>query len=586
MKFQAIAMASERSNAVGTVELECAPMGLSLLYLGVAGFSQGYVPVTQTTQKESEKLLVPWPQLAEASVDGEQVFLALDPKLSPLNRLCLVNFSSGNTGHHHKLYRRRLLVRLATVGAALSGALIASAAAFRLAPGTTAIGAFGIALATAVLLCGLGFFADQLLKSGGLEGALAREAFVADLSGFLPNLVRSPLAPAPSSSKSTPLATFQGLLPRTTAAIVMSLTAATLSFVLMMQWLLTTDHAHELAAHAPRLADQRQLAAREPLPAVPSGTATSAPAIREPATASSSPPRTVVTDAASACRCRRSDSLLWRDPIPQLSVLTLSRHVRRGREEDERKDKNYTEAVIGIVNNSSDPLRDVALSVEFFERDPPPSSKRYSTAIRPLFFEGPLLPGQAIKWDVEARGSELEVHNPLTGNVGVEGENAAPTNLLAELLHAHNRPVRMHGAMLLAFFGDPRAKDAILELREALREDEAPYLDRLLQAVAPVHVCALKVSEYGDSRSVSACVFNASKEPQRDLGLRLRALDGGALSESPSGPPPTVLAEATVPVPGALSPDTGSRIDSDFALADAKPVFFEAFADRIDLLPR
>ena len=121
-------MASERSNAVGTVELECGPSGLSLLYLGVAGFSEGYVPVTQT---ESERLLVPWPQLVEASVDGEQVYLALDPKLSPLNRLCLVNFSSGNTAHHHQLYRRRLLVRLATVGAALSGSLIASAAAFR-----------------------------------------------------------------------------------------------------------------------------------------------------------------------------------------------------------------------------------------------------------------------------------------------------------------------------------------------------------------------------------------------------------------------------------------------------------------------
>ncbi|HKO51610.1 MAG TPA: hypothetical protein VJV79_28065, partial [Polyangiaceae bacterium] len=440
MRFRAIAMASERSNAVGTVELECAPIGLSLLYLGVAGFNEGYVPVTQTTQKESEKLLVPWPQLAEASLDGEQVFLALDPKLSPLNRLCLVNFSSGSAGHHHKLYRRRLLVRLATVGAALSGALIASAAAFRLAPGTTAIGAFGIALGTAVLLCGLGFFADQLLKSGGLEGALAREAFVADLSGFLPGLVRSPFAPPKAASKTAPLAIFQGLLPRTTAAIVMSLTAATLSFVLMMQWLLTTDHAHELAAHAPRLADQRQAAPTEPVAAIPTVASASA---SKAAQASASPAAaSAVVDATSTCRCRRADSLLWRDPIPQLSVLTMSRHVRRGREEEERKDKNYTEAVIGIVNNSSDPLRDVALSVEFFERDPPPSSKRYSTAIRPLFFEGPLLPGQAIKWDVQARGSEFDVHNPLNSTVGVEGENAAPTNLLAELLHAKNRPVR------------------------------------------------------------------------------------------------------------------------------------------------
>ena len=577
-------MASERSNAVGTVELECAPSGLSLLYLGVAGFSEGYVPVTQTTQKESQKLLVPWPQLAEASVDGEQVFLALDPKLSPLNRLCLVNFSSGNTAHHHKLYRRRLLVRLATVGAALSGALIASAAAFRLAPGTTALGAFGIAIATAVLLCGFGFFADQLLKSGGLEGALAREAFVADLSGFLPNLLRSPLSPAASSPKTPPLLLFQGFLPRTTAAVVMSLTAATLSFVLMMQWLLTTDHAHELAAHAPRLADQPKPVLAEPRVLVPSAMPSSAPQAAKAGPAATAA-ALAIADAASACRCRRSDSLLWQEPIPQLSVLTMSRHVRRGREENERKDKNYTEAVIGIVNNSGDPLRDVALSVEFFERDPPPSNKRYSTAIRPLFFEGPLLPGQAIKWDVEARGSEFDVHNPLTGTIGVEGENAAPTNLLAELLHAHNRPVRMHGAMLLSFFGDPRAKDAILELREALREDEAPYLDRLLQAVAPVRVCALKVSEFGDSRSASACVFNASKEPQRELGLRLRALDGGTLTENPSGAPPTVLAEATLPVAGTLLPDTGMRIAAEIALSGSKPVSFEAFADRIDLLP-
>ncbi|MET0790270.1 MAG: hypothetical protein ABW061_02000, partial [Polyangiaceae bacterium] len=494
-------MASERSNAVGTVELECAPAGLSLVYLGVGAFSEGYIPVNQA---KNEQLLVPWPQLAEASLDGEQFFLALDPGLSPLNRLCLVNFSTGNSAHHHKLYRRRLLVRLATVGAAVSGALIASAAAFRLAPGTSALSALGVALTTAVGLCVLGLFADQLLKSGGLEGALAREAFVNDISGFLPNLVRSPLAPPSSAPKAPPLAYFQGLLPRTTAAIVMSLTALTLAFVLMVRWLLTSDPAHELAAHAPRLRDaalrEGRLAAAEP--AVPNDAPPQA-AARAPlasASAQAAPSATAaVVDATSACRCRRSDSLLWQTPIPQLSVLTLSKHVRRGREEDERKDKNYLDAQIGIVNNSSDPLREVALTVEFFERDPPPSNKRYSTATRPLFFEGPLLPGQAIKWDVEARGSEFEVHNPLNGDVGVEGENAAPTNLLAELLHAHNRPVRMHGAMLLSFFADPRAKDAILELREALREDEAPYLDRLLQAVSPVHVCALKVAEFGES---------------------------------------------------------------------------------------
>lgn len=575
-------MASERSNAVGTVELECAPVGLSLVYLGVGAFAAGYVPVNQA---QSEKLLVPWPQLAEASVDGEQVFLALDPKLSPLNRLCLVNFSTGKSTHHHQLYRRRLLVRLATAGAATSGALIASAAAFRLAPGTSAFSALGIAVLTAALLCVLGFFADQMLKSGGLEGPLAREAFVADLSGFVPSLTRSPSAP-PSALPATPtLAMFQGFLPRTTAAIVMSLSALTLAFVLMVRWLLTSDPAHELAHHAPRVRDVARAELTEPrAAAAPPPVVADAPKPAvAPAPAASAP---VAVNEAAACRCRRSDSLLWQNPIPQLSVLTLSKHVRRGRAEEERKDKNYIELVVGIVNNSNDPLRDIAMTVELFERDPPPSNKRYSTATRPLFFEGPLLPGQAIKWDVEARGSEFEVHSTLKGDVGVDGDNAAPTNLLAELLKARNRPVRMHGAMLLSFFGDPRAKEAILELREALREDEAPYLDRLLQAVGDVHVCSLKVSEFGESRTASACVFNASKEPRKDLGVRLRALDGGTLSENPSGAPPSVLAEATLAVPGTLAPDTGTRVNTDFDLGGTKPVAFEAYADRIDLLPR
>src|SRR5450432_2562802 len=327
MRFRAIAMASERSNAVGTVELECAPVGLSLVYLGVGGFADGYVP---TNTAQNEKLTVPWPELAEASVDGEQVFLALDPKLGPLNRLCLVNFSTGNTAHHHKLYRRRLLVRLATVGAALSGALIASASAFRLAPGTSAVSALGIAGVTATALCVLGFFADQLLKSGGLEGSIAREAFIAELSGFVPSLLRSPHAPLRSGPPTTPpIALFQGFLPRTTAAFVMSLSALTLAFVLMVRWLLTSDPAHELAAHAPRLSDRYQQAApneaprQEPAPAPsPSG-----PPKALPAAAASS----AAVERASACRCRRSDSLLWQEPIPRLSVLTLSQHVRRGR---------------------------------------------------------------------------------------------------------------------------------------------------------------------------------------------------------------------------------------------------------------
>jgi hypothetical protein len=108
----------------------------------------------------------------------------------------------------------------------------------------------------------------------------------------------------------------------------------------------------------------------------------------------------------------------------------------------------------------------------------------------------------------------------------------------------------------------------------------------LLQAVSDVRACSLKVSEFGESRSVSACVFNASKEPRKNLGLRVRALDAAALDENPSGAPPNVLAEATLSVPGEVAPDTGVRVNGDFELGGTKPLAFEAFADRIDLLPR
>src|SRR4051812_34783991 len=112
MRYRAIAMASERSNAVGTVELECMPTGLSLVYLGVGAWSKGRPPPEPA---EHRTLPVPWPSVVRASLEGEQLFLEIDAELGPLNRLCLVHFSSGTALHHHELYRRRLVVRIATI---------------------------------------------------------------------------------------------------------------------------------------------------------------------------------------------------------------------------------------------------------------------------------------------------------------------------------------------------------------------------------------------------------------------------------------------------------------------------------------
>ncbi|HEY4159984.1 MAG TPA: hypothetical protein VGM29_17855 [Polyangiaceae bacterium] len=591
MRYRAIAMASERSNAVGTVELECTPSGLSLVYLGVGAWSQGYAPTEPT---ERRTLPVPWSGVTRASLEGEQLYLEIDKELGPLNRLCLVHFSSGAALHHHQLYRRRLVVRIATIGAALVGALIASATALKLAPGTSARAALAMACLTALVLAAVGLFADRLLAAGGIEGFEARQAFVSELAGFLPNFAHSPVAlPSGPSLSARGFTWFQGFLPRTTAAVVMLLSALTLGLVLMTRWLLTSDPAHELGAHAPSGRNEtlasdtlRAPALQVQEPELP------APSARPERSARAAIPAPAASGAAGgpsvgeACRCKRADSLLWATPFPRLSVLLLSQKTRVGREDDERKDKKYLELAVAVVNNSNEPMKDVALLVEFYERDPPPSTKQYLITTRPLYFAGPLEGGQAIKWDVEARGTAFLIRNPQTGDIGGEGESSAPTNLLAELLHAHNRPVRMHGAMLLTFFGDPRAKDAILELREALREDEAPYLDRLMQALGDTRACALHVAEHGSSRSVRACVHNAGKETRKNLGLRVRALDQPSLNDSPTGAPPNVLAEATFAVPGELAADQGVTVSGDFDLNGTNPVAFEAFADRMDLLPR
>jgi hypothetical protein len=264
-------------------------------------------------------------------------------------------------------------------------------------------------------------------------------------------------------------------------------------------------------------------------------------------------------------------------------LLTLSQRLRKGRGEDENKRKKYLEVELGVVNNSRSELPELALLVEFFEVDPPPSSKRYSVSTRPLFYEGPLRPGQAIKWSVEAQGQEFEVHNPIPGDIGPFGDDAAPSNLFADLLTANHRPVRLHAAMMLTFLSDPRARDAVLELREALREDEAPYLNRLLQAQGPVKVCKLQVEPA--TRTGSACLFNASSEPRKDLGLRVRALQAEVSHAQPVGQPPEVKGESSYHVPGELAPNDGKLASFSFDLRGERAEAFEAFVDRYDLLP-
>lgn len=579
MRFRATAKSSERSNAAGAVELECADHGLLLGYRGVFALSEGYVPGAVATGAD---LTVPWHSVSQTSLEGDELFLEVDVAVTPLNRLCLTGFSAGEDAlPPEESRRRRLVVRIATVGLALTAGLAAFAGARGAGAAASLSLSVSAAILTALSVLAVGFWADRFVTTPvpRLTGDVAREVFLAELQQHRPGLTRAPAAPAPARP---PLVFyFEKLIPRTTAAIVITLSAALLGTLLTTRVIVLDEGTSRRSLPArddERLERPARPALDDAPPAAPASTA------RKPAPVASAPPPSGDTvRLGESCRCVRSDSALWQEPIPRLSLLTLAQRTRRGRGEDENKRKKYLELELGVVNNSKSDVPEVSLLVEFFERDPPPSNKRYSVTTRPLFFEGPLRPAQAIKWSVEGRGVEFEVHNPVPGNVGDFGDDAAPANLFAELLTANHRPVRLHAAMMLSFLGDPRARDAVLELREALREDEAPYLNRLIVAQAPVKVCKLQIEPA--RQAGSACVFNAGAEAKKDLGLRVRALAQEVSHADPVGQPPEVRAEASYHVPGELAPNEGRAASFSFDLHGERVEAFEAFADRFDLLP-
>jgi hypothetical protein len=105
MRFRATAKNSERSNAAGAVELECVEHGLWLGYRGVFALTEGYVPGAVATGTD---LTVPWHDVTETALEGDELFLEVDASLTPLNRLCLTAFSAGFEPLPLEESRRRL----------------------------------------------------------------------------------------------------------------------------------------------------------------------------------------------------------------------------------------------------------------------------------------------------------------------------------------------------------------------------------------------------------------------------------------------------------------------------------------------
>src|SRR4051812_40627273 len=163
MRFRATAKTSERSNAAGAVELECAEHGLLLGYRGVFALSEGYVPGAVATGAD---LTVPWHAVTETALEGDELFLEIDVSITPLNRLCLTAFSAGERQLPlEESRRRRLVVRIASLGLAVTAALAAFAGA-RGAGATPSLSlSISAAVLTAMAVLAVGFWADRFVAT-------------------------------------------------------------------------------------------------------------------------------------------------------------------------------------------------------------------------------------------------------------------------------------------------------------------------------------------------------------------------------------------------------------------------------------
>lgn len=573
MRIRAIASATARSNAVGVVEVDCTPHGLVLGFLGVGAFSEGYAPGALAS---GVQLTVPWSALKDARSEGDQVYLELDWPGLPHDRLTLTRFSLGDRAHPVELRRQRLILHLSALGAAVLASIVAAAVVPQLSQRATAALTLSIGAAAALAVLAVGFLVDQRLLGSPIRESALREAFVTDLARYYPSLTRSPVAPSTARPQKTPDLT--GMLPRTTAAIAITLAAGIVAALGTARHLLRPPEPVAVASSsraevAAPFDDAPALAAATP--AEPASASEPDPATTAPAPPPSSPGDLTIVQR---CACSRASSPLWEEPIPILSMLILeSSQVTR-------RNRVRTQVEVAVVNNGMEPLEEITLHARFFEGEGP---ERRQTAERPLYFAGPLGPGRAIKWHAEARGTHFEVDVPFFGHLDPSGSNAATSAAFSELLTARHRPVRLHAARMLAFLGAPEAAQATLQLKEALRSAEAPYLRRLMAALAEIRVCEVRLTPQPSGKLLEACVYNATDQDRDRLGLQLVALDRALAPDRPVDTPPMLLGDRKWALPDSLPAHSGVLVRTSLDLeslgaTDAQA--FELHADRYDLL--
>jgi hypothetical protein len=481
----ALAVADRRANAVGPVRLSCEADTLRLELLRVGRFAAGFALVGLA---QAISFRVPYTAIRGLVREGHTLYLALDPVVAaPYNRFALARFSRDP---HEALMRAFRLRSFATLLSVLLPLPLAVLAAYSL-PQQLVAGHLGMA-AVAIVVAWLSWHGLRRLVAwltwGGPDSDRLRVAFehtVAARLGLEPaaELAEEPavlLAPTPMEAPAVPLRSVLGTAIRPIAfglAGVMAVAAAA-GAVLVVQ-------RYGVAEVVVLPVDEATSGMEDPI--VGLGSAAVA----------------VGTPDLPGCSCQRADSLLWRQGVPQLSIL-LSRDrgqvdalwVEPGRTypvtfddegappkaeagasdgESRPPPARRIELDVAVVNNSTEPLKTIDLVVTFAKRDD--RGIRRNIIERGLHWPRELGPGESVKWRVEASGCELRVDSRNDARLGQGGLTAAPGDAFLALREARLSVVRLHAAMMLSYLRDERATGfakalgSLAELEELARTE-------------------------------------------------------------------------------------------------------------------
>ncbi len=516
----ALAIAESDGNAIGAVRLTVQPDHLELDLLKVGAFKESFVPGALT---ERVRYDAPYTAIRALVSRGDTLVLTLDPRSpTPYTRFALTCFTDLPLDALAVAHKRRstaiFLRRIVPIPAGIAAAIAVPAELASGAAGRAAVGMLATlaALALAHLWVRVrswgGPFSERLRDA--LERRIAERLAIA-----LPGVALAPEVELPDVATPIPVP-----LPRAARSPVSTGRARN---VFATAFGLSLAAAFSVGA----LALYRHIER-----GAPPATATSE---TEPSTTNTAD-ETIPALPAPSCRCDRPDSPLWSTDLPALSLMLLPRqHDESGKPASViapvmRKGAGRYDFEVAIVNNAATPLHDIRIVLTFARRNK--KGERIAATDRGLFWAGDLGPAESVKWNVEAPGTELRIDLDEKRTLGAAKGQLRPASADAfvKLLAAKVPAIRLHGALMLAYLHDPRAREAAENLSGLSDADETTR-DMIARASAPFFACRTTY----DAGAIAGCAVNEGESSLENGILREVGPDGRKVPLSLAVPPHT-----------------------------------------------